>query len=92
MLASRTDQPPDASGSGQGMRKHEEELIMRAMLAVMLAGALVAAAATEASAQRRVQGFQRPQYGYGEAYHGRFNRGNPDRNFLGPNVLHGGPY
>jgi hypothetical protein len=75
-----------------GIQKQEKELIMRAMLAVMLAGALVAGAATEASAQRRIEGFQRPQYGYGEAYHGRLDRGNPDRNFYGPNVLHGGPY
>jgi hypothetical protein len=70
----------------------KRSFIMRAMLAVMLVGALVAAATTEANAQRRIRGMQRPQYGYGEAYHGRFNRGNPDRNFLGPNVLHGGPY
>jgi len=64
---------------------------MRAMVAIMLGGALVAAA-TEANAQRRIQGFQRPEYGYGEANHGRLNRGNPDQNFLGPNVIRHWPH
>jgi hypothetical protein len=77
---------------------------MKTMLAVMLVGALVAVAATEANAQSQtpsaksqrpgvIRGQQRPGYGLGEAYNGRFNRGNPDRNFYGQNVLHGGgPY
>jgi hypothetical protein len=77
---------------------------MKTTLAVMFAGALAAVAATEANAQSQVppaknqlpgviRGHQRPGYGLGEAYQGRFNRGNPDRNFYGQNVLHGGgPY
>jgi len=77
---------------------------MKTLLAVMCVGALVAAAATEANAQSQtpsarshrpgvIPGQQRPGYGLGEAYGGRLNQGNPDRNFYGQNVLHGGgPY
>ncbi len=63
---------------------------MKAILAILLATTLISAA-TGANAQSRVRGFQRPNYGYGEAYHGRYNRGNPDRNYFGPNALHGPP-
>jgi hypothetical protein len=73
-------------------RNTKRPFITKAIVAVMLVGTL-AAGATAANAQQRIVGHQRPGYGYGEAYHGRYNTGNPDRNYLGPNVLHGGgPY
>jgi hypothetical protein len=72
-------------------RNTKRPFITKAIVAVMLVGTL-AAGATAANAQQRIRGQQRPGYGYGEAYHGRYNNGNPDRNYLGPNVLHGGPY
>jgi hypothetical protein len=74
------------------MTRNTKNFAAKTMLAVMLVGTM-AAVATEANAQQRIRGHQRPGYGYGEVNQGRYDAGNPDRNFLGPNVLHGGgPY
>jgi hypothetical protein len=69
---------------------------MKAMPLVIMLVALVAAV-TDANAagwEPGATGFQRPNYGYGALYggpYGRINRINPDRNYYGPNVLHGPP-
>jgi hypothetical protein len=76
------------------MSSHNKIATASSTLALMLAGALLVVATAEANAQQRIPGFQRPNYGYGTLYGGPYsprNRVNPDRDYFGPNVLHGPP-